>query len=103
VWVKPGSGKITVNGKDVGAYFARPVLQMILKQPFQIANVVSAILWVPALLLPGYLAARSVGGVQITEMHLLAVAGIVARPVCASNKAPVTSSTYWWIAAFVVK
>ncbi|KKI20235.1 MULTISPECIES: DedA family protein [Sphingomonas] len=48
------------------------------QRTFQIANVVSAILWVPALLLPGYLAARSVGGVQITEMHLLAVAGIVA-------------------------
>lgn len=39
VWVKPGSGKVTVNGKDIAAYFARPVLQMILKQPFQIANV----------------------------------------------------------------
>jgi small subunit ribosomal protein S9 len=33
VWVKPGAGKITVNGKDHAAYFARPVLQMILKQP----------------------------------------------------------------------
>ena len=33
VWVKPGTGKITVNGKDVGAYFARPVLQMVLRQP----------------------------------------------------------------------
>ncbi|MCU0912240.1 MAG: 30S ribosomal protein S9 [Rhodobacteraceae bacterium] len=39
VWIKPGKGKVTVNGKDVNAYFARPVLQMILKQPFQIANV----------------------------------------------------------------
>ena len=39
VWVKPGSGKVTVNGKEMAAYFARPVLQMILKQPFQIANV----------------------------------------------------------------
>jgi small subunit ribosomal protein S9 len=39
VWIKPGSGKVTVNGKDVNAYFARPVLQMILKQPFQVANV----------------------------------------------------------------
>jgi small subunit ribosomal protein S9 len=39
VWVKPGSGKVVVNGKDMAAYFARPVLQMILKQPFQIANV----------------------------------------------------------------
>jgi small subunit ribosomal protein S9 len=33
VWVKPGTGKITVNGKDFNAYFARPVLQMILQQP----------------------------------------------------------------------
>ncbi|QRM54979.1 30S ribosomal protein S9 [Sinorhizobium sp. BG8] len=33
VWVKPGSGKITVNGKAFSAYFARPVLQMILQQP----------------------------------------------------------------------
>ncbi len=39
VWVKPGSGRVTVNGKDMSAYFARPVLQMILKQPFQIARV----------------------------------------------------------------
>ncbi|MEI3853408.1 MULTISPECIES: 30S ribosomal protein S9 [Ensifer] len=33
VWVKPGSGKITINGKPYSAYFARPVLQMILQQP----------------------------------------------------------------------
>ncbi len=33
VWVKRGPGKITVNGKDFQAYFARPVLQMIIKQP----------------------------------------------------------------------
>ncbi len=33
VWVKPGSGKITVNGKDFNQFFARPVLQMILQQP----------------------------------------------------------------------
>jgi len=39
VWIRPGSGKVIVNGKDVAEYFARPVLQMILKQPFQIANV----------------------------------------------------------------
>jgi small subunit ribosomal protein S9 len=38
VWVKPGKGKITVNGKDFGAYFARPVLQMILRQPILAAN-----------------------------------------------------------------
>jgi small subunit ribosomal protein S9 len=39
VWIKPGSGKVTVNGKDMSAYFARPVLQMILKQPFTVAGV----------------------------------------------------------------
>ena len=39
VWVKPGSGRVTVNGKTMDAYFARPVLQMILRQPFQITNV----------------------------------------------------------------
>ena len=38
VWVKPGPGKITVNGKDHAAYFARPVLQMILKQPLVTAK-----------------------------------------------------------------
>ena len=40
VWVKPGSGKVVVNGKDINEYFARPVLQMILRQPFEIAGVV---------------------------------------------------------------
>ncbi|MDJ1007123.1 MAG: 30S ribosomal protein S9 [Paracoccaceae bacterium] len=39
VWIRPGSGKVTVNGKDMDAYFARPVLQMILRQPFQVAGV----------------------------------------------------------------
>lgn len=39
VWVKPGSGKVVVNGKDINEYFARPVLQMILRQPFDIAGV----------------------------------------------------------------
>ncbi len=33
VWVKPGNGKITINGKDFVQFFARPVLQMILQQP----------------------------------------------------------------------
>ncbi len=33
VWIKPGTGKITVNGKDQEEYFARPVLRMILEQP----------------------------------------------------------------------
>ncbi|WP_127903361.1 30S ribosomal protein S9 [Solirhodobacter olei] len=39
VWLKPGKGKVTVNGKDIDAYFARPVLQMILRQPFTVAGV----------------------------------------------------------------
>ncbi len=38
VWVKPGSGRITVNTKEFEAYFARPVLQMVLKQPLVAAN-----------------------------------------------------------------
>lgn len=39
VWIKPGSGKVVVNGKEMKAYFARPVLQMILRQPFTVAGV----------------------------------------------------------------
>jgi len=38
VWVKPGSGKITINDRDVTVYFARPVLRMILQQPFVVAK-----------------------------------------------------------------
>ncbi|GHC79115.1 30S ribosomal protein S9 [Limoniibacter endophyticus] len=38
VWVKPGSGKIIINKKEYNAYFARPVLQMILQQPLVAAN-----------------------------------------------------------------
>jgi small subunit ribosomal protein S9 len=38
VWIKPGSGKITVNGRDIEVYFARPVLRMILQQPFGVAK-----------------------------------------------------------------
>ena len=33
VWIKPGAGKITVNGKEFNSFFARPVLQMVLQQP----------------------------------------------------------------------
>ncbi|EWY42752.1 30S ribosomal protein S9 [Skermanella stibiiresistens SB22] len=36
VWIKPGSGKVVVNGRDIGVYFARPVLRMLLNQPFEI-------------------------------------------------------------------
>ena len=39
VWIKPGSGKVSVNGKDQDAYFARPVLRLIVRQPMQIAGV----------------------------------------------------------------
>jgi len=39
VWVKPGKGKVTVNGKEMAAYFARPVLQMVIGQPFDVAGV----------------------------------------------------------------
>ena len=38
VWIKPGNGKITVNGRAVEVYFARPVLQMIVNQPFAVAD-----------------------------------------------------------------
>ncbi len=38
VWVKPGSGKITVNGKELAAYFARPVLQMMVAQPLTVSD-----------------------------------------------------------------
>ncbi|MGR3722267.1 30S ribosomal protein S9 [Abyssibius alkaniclasticus] len=39
VWVKPGSGKVTVNGKPMNDYFARPVLQMVIGQAFTVAGV----------------------------------------------------------------
>src|SRR5271155_1936196 len=38
VWIKPGKGAITVNGKTINEYFARPVLRMILSQPLAIAD-----------------------------------------------------------------
>src|SRR6185503_19121634 len=38
VWIKPGRGQITVNGRDEKVYFARPVLRMILRQPLIAAN-----------------------------------------------------------------
>ena len=39
VWVRPGHGKVVVNGKEMAKYFARPVLQMVIGQPFTVANV----------------------------------------------------------------
>jgi small subunit ribosomal protein S9 len=38
VWLKPGKGEISVNGKRVGAYFARPVLRMLITQPFLVTD-----------------------------------------------------------------
>ncbi|HZP77170.1 MAG TPA: 30S ribosomal protein S9 [Pseudolabrys sp.] len=38
VWIKPGPGKITVNGKAVEVFFARPVLRMLIQQPLVSAN-----------------------------------------------------------------
>jgi small subunit ribosomal protein S9 len=38
VWIKPGNGKIIVNDREVQVYFGRPVLQMLVNQPFQSAN-----------------------------------------------------------------
>ena len=38
VWIKPGSGKVTVNGRDQAVYFARPTLRLVIDQPFQIAE-----------------------------------------------------------------
>jgi len=38
VWIKPGSGKVTINGRDQEVYFARPVLRLIIRQPFEVAE-----------------------------------------------------------------
>lgn len=38
VWLKPGSGKITVNGRDQSVYFARPTLRLVINQPFDVAE-----------------------------------------------------------------
>jgi small subunit ribosomal protein S9 len=38
VWIKPGKGQVTVNGRDITTYFARPVLRMMINQPFQIVG-----------------------------------------------------------------
>ncbi len=42
VWIMPGTGKIQVNGKDFEAYFRRPILKMMINQPFGVANRVGA-------------------------------------------------------------
>ena len=38
VWVMPGKGNITINDKSMDEYFARPVLKMVINQPFVVAN-----------------------------------------------------------------
>lgn len=38
VWIKAGSGKVIVNKKDIGQYFKRPVLRMIVNQPFDVTE-----------------------------------------------------------------
>ncbi|RMD86671.1 MAG: 30S ribosomal protein S9, partial [Alphaproteobacteria bacterium] len=38
VWIKPGSGRITVNGRDQEQYFARATLRLIVNQPFEVAG-----------------------------------------------------------------
>jgi small subunit ribosomal protein S9 len=38
VWLKPGSGRIVVNGRDQTEYFARPTLRLVINQPFDIAD-----------------------------------------------------------------
>ncbi|MEP7351024.1 MAG: 30S ribosomal protein S9 [Sphingorhabdus sp.] len=38
VWIKPGSGKIVVNGRDQTIYFARPSLRLVINQPFDVAE-----------------------------------------------------------------
>ncbi len=37
VWIKPGAGKVTVTAREVEVYFARPVLRMMIEQPFSVA------------------------------------------------------------------
>jgi small subunit ribosomal protein S9 len=39
VWIKPGSGAVTINGKGADQYFKREVLRMIMEQPFEAAEV----------------------------------------------------------------
>ena len=38
VWIKPGKGVITINGRDQQTYFARPTLRMVLNQPFDVTS-----------------------------------------------------------------
>ena len=38
VWIKPGPGKMVINGREIETYFARPTQQMMIKQPFEVAG-----------------------------------------------------------------
>lgn len=38
VWIKPGTGKVTVNGRDQETYFARPTLRLVINQPFTVTD-----------------------------------------------------------------
>ena len=38
VWVKPGAGRFSINGRDLPTYFARPTLQMVINQPFEVLD-----------------------------------------------------------------
>jgi small subunit ribosomal protein S9 len=38
VWIKPGKGEIIINGRKAAQYFARPVLRMLITQPFLVAD-----------------------------------------------------------------
>jgi small subunit ribosomal protein S9 len=38
VWIKPGTGKILVNSRDIEVFFARPVLRMMISQPLMVSN-----------------------------------------------------------------
>ena len=38
VWIKPGAGKMMINGRELGVYFARPTQQMVIRQPFEVAG-----------------------------------------------------------------
>ena len=38
VWIKPGAGKMVINGRELAVYFARPTQQMVIRQPFEVAG-----------------------------------------------------------------
>ncbi len=38
VWIKPGTGKVTINGREQEVYFARPTLRLVINQPFTISE-----------------------------------------------------------------